>query len=188
MPLHSTVIDNIGELCSRDWDALTGTGQPFLRHAFLDALERHGRVGERWGWLPRHLLLHDGERLVAAMPQYLKTNGYGELVFDRDWAEAYRRPGARRGRHRPCPDQGLDYCIRHGLQRFNPGAQGEHKISRGFLPIATWSAHWIADTEFRHAIADFLQRETLAMQAHMETPGKHSPFKADDARTNTCVD
>ncbi len=93
MQLHSTIIDNIGELCSQDWDALAGAGQPFLRHAFLEALERHGCVGKRWGWRPRHLLLHQDGRLVAAMPQYLKNNGYGELVFDWDWAEAYRRSG-----------------------------------------------------------------------------------------------
>ncbi|VAX00035.1 FIG110192: hypothetical protein, partial [hydrothermal vent metagenome] len=76
-----------------------------------------------------------------------------------------------------CYYQGLDYCIRHGLQRFDPGAQGEHKISRGFLPTATWSAHWIAHPEFRSAIADFLQRETRSIQDYIETLGEHTPFK-----------
>ncbi len=51
-----------------------------------------------------------------------------------------------------CYYQGLDYCIANGLTRFDPGAQGEHKVSRGFLPTPTWSAHWIADPRFRAAI------------------------------------
>ncbi len=76
-----------------------------------------------------------------------------------------------------CYYQGLDYCIRENLRRFDPGAQGEHKISRGFLPTATWSAHWIADPRFREAIADFLQREARAMRDYMRTLDEHSPFK-----------
>jgi len=76
-----------------------------------------------------------------------------------------------------CYYQGLEYCIEHKLQRFDPGAQGEHKISRGFLPTPTWSAHWIAEPQFRTAIADFLQRETRGMQHYIEELNKHSPFK-----------
>jgi hypothetical protein len=76
-----------------------------------------------------------------------------------------------------CYYQGLEYCIEHGLSRFDPGAQGEHKISRGFLPTATWSAHWIADPDFRQAIADYLGRETLGMQDYIQELGEHSPFK-----------
>ncbi|MEJ2643594.1 MAG: GNAT family N-acetyltransferase [Gammaproteobacteria bacterium] len=81
-----------------------------------------------------------------------------------------------------CYYQGIDYCIRTGLQRFEPGAQGEHKISRGFLPTATWSAHWIADARFRQAIGDFLRRETVAMEQYMEELADHAPYKAAPAR------
>jgi predicted N-acyltransferase len=77
-----------------------------------------------------------------------------------------------------CYYQGIDYCIRHGLQHFEPGAQGEHKIARGFLPTATYSCHWIAEPVFRHAIADFLQRETLGMRHYIEQLTQHSPFKS----------
>jgi len=76
-----------------------------------------------------------------------------------------------------CYYQGIDYCIRHGLQRFEPGAQGEHKIARGFLPTPTYSCHWIAEPVFQHAIADFLQRETQGMQHYIEQLTQHSPFK-----------
>jgi predicted N-acyltransferase len=79
-----------------------------------------------------------------------------------------------------CYYQGLDYCIREGLQRFEPGAQGEHKISRGFLPTPTWSAHWIAHPQMGQAIADFCQREQRAMHEYIETLNEHSPFKATE--------
>ena len=76
-----------------------------------------------------------------------------------------------------CYYQGIEYCIRNGLQHFDPGAQGEHKIQRGFAPIKTFSYHWIADTAFRNAIDDFLQREQHAIEQHIETATALLPFK-----------
>ncbi len=76
-----------------------------------------------------------------------------------------------------CYYQGLEYCIAHGLHRFEPGAQGEHKIYRGFLPSLTHSAHWIAHAGFRQAIADFLERERPAVQAYAQDLLQHSPYR-----------
>ena len=76
-----------------------------------------------------------------------------------------------------CYYQGIDYCIAHGLKRFEPGAQGEHKISRGFLPEPTWSAHWIAHEGFRNVIARFLDQETEAMHDYMTELSARSPFR-----------
>jgi uncharacterized protein len=76
-----------------------------------------------------------------------------------------------------CYYQGIDYCIRSGLQHFDPGAQGEHKIQRGFTPIKTFSYHWIDDTTFRHAIDDFLRREQRAVEQHIEAAAELLPFK-----------
>lgn len=76
-----------------------------------------------------------------------------------------------------CYYQGLEYCIEHGLQRFEPGAQGEHKIYRGFLPTLTYSAHWIAHAGFRRAIADFLNRETPALRDYAQHWLQHSPYR-----------
>ncbi|MGD8843413.1 MAG: GNAT family N-acetyltransferase [Gammaproteobacteria bacterium] len=76
-----------------------------------------------------------------------------------------------------CYYQGIDYCIRHGLARFEPGAQGEHKISRGFLPTPTWSAHWIAHPGFREVIGRYLQQETAGMLDYMQELAEHSPFR-----------
>lgn len=379
--MHSIIIGSLSEVSSESWNSLQGTQVPFLRHEFLYALEKHHCVGEKTGWIPQHILLFDDKTLVGAVPQYLKTNSYGELVFDWAWSEAYQRSGLdyypklvaaipytpatgprlliapqssrnkiaaqliecalehaqqfnvsslhwlfpheedlqqlkqqgllvrlgcqfhwhnltgdrsyrsfddyldhftskkrkkirreRRavsesgvtlqrlhgeelndaqwqavhrhycstfdrlsgyatlsleffrevsrtlpqqlvvmlaehngnyvasaicfrddstlyGRHWGCDThfqnlhfeacyyQGLEYCIEHKLQCFDPGAQGEHKISRGFLPTPTWSAHWIAEPQFRIAITDFLQRETQGMQHYIQELSEHTPFK-----------
>ncbi len=361
-------------ISAAEWDALVEDDNPFARHAFLVALERHGAVGEAFGWWPRYLLARDGGRLVGAVPLYLKDNSYGELVFDWAWAEAYARAGlayypklvaaipytpatgrrlltddeavaralidaavdyardlgvsslhwlftdardtallgahpdhdlrlgvqfhwqdegygdfagylaaltaAKRkkirqerrrvrdqgielvrlhgddvddgqwrlwhrfytatferkwgyptlsegffreigrtlprqvllvlarqggetvagafclrgnrtlyGRHwgctrhldqlhfEACYYQGLEYCLEQGLTRFEPGAQGEHKIARGFLPARTWSAHWIADPTWRERIRQFLAHERAAMEDHIAELAGHSPFR-----------
>ncbi len=377
--MQLSITDNLDTVPAADWDALVDERNPFLAHAFLSALEHQHAVGERYGWLPQHLLVHDKQRLVGAVPLYLKDNSYGELVFDWAWADAYQRAGLRYypkavvaipytpatgqrllidphsdssrvadlliegalalcrehalsslhwlftnaadnarlhqhglmlrkgvqfhwhnqgyrdfsaflatfsaekrkklkrerrrvaeqgivlrvvhgheaseaewqrahalyastfdrksgmatlsldffreightmgdqvvlvfayhgadivacainlrsanalyGRHWGCSEdyhslhfeacyyQGIEYCIEHGLQLFEPGAQGEHKISRGFVPTATWSAHWIANAQFRAAIADYLQREERAMTDYADTLNEHVPYRVD---------
>jgi len=76
-----------------------------------------------------------------------------------------------------CYYTGIDYCINKQLQVFEPGAQGEHKIWRGFLPTKTRSAHWIANTEFKMAINNFLQQESAALDEHGKLLLESSPFK-----------
>ncbi|EIC21763.1 GNAT family N-acetyltransferase [Thiorhodovibrio frisius] len=369
---------SLSEIPAADWNRLTGDDTPFLRHEFLTAMERHGAVGERFGWIPQHLALYDNQgELIAAAPCYLKFNSYGEFVFDWAWADAYQRAGGRYypklvmaspytpatgarvltapgparepqaqaliagarqlaetlglsgahwlfgteeelawqeqagfmprlgcqfhwhnqgyerfdhllsqfsaekrkkikrerrrvsdagvhlrrlpgnqvseaqwavfhhfyedtfdkrggiptlsldffldiadtmgeqlllvmaeyqgqtvaaafclvgarslyGRHwgcsadfhslhfEACYYQGLEHCISEGLARFEPGAQGEHKIARGFLPTATWSAHWIADPRLRQPITTFLEHERAAMQEYLAEMRQRSPYK-----------
>jgi predicted N-acyltransferase len=76
------------------WNALTG-GQPFLSHAFLDALHATGCAAPRTGWTQHYLTAWRDAALVGAMPLYVKAHSYGEYVFDWGWAEAYRRHGRR---------------------------------------------------------------------------------------------
>jgi predicted N-acyltransferase len=76
-----------------------------------------------------------------------------------------------------CYYQGIEYAIRHRLQGFEPGAQGEHKIWRGFLPTLTRSYHWIADERFREAIEGFLRRERPAIADYWETLRASSPYR-----------
>lgn len=75
-----------------------------------------------------------------------------------------------------CYYQGIEYCIQHGLQHFEPGAQGEHKVSRGFEPTTTWSGHWLAHSGFSQAIARHLAHEREAMQDYMMELRTHLPF------------
>ena len=74
--------------------------------------------------------------------------------------------------------QGIEYAIAHGLQRFEPGAQGEHKLARGFEPVPTWSAYWIADPRMRDVVANYLRREDGAMQDYQAEMALHLPFRA----------
>lgn len=76
-----------------------------------------------------------------------------------------------------CYYQGLDYCIEHDLQRFDSGAQGEHKIARGFEPVITYSAHWIRDARFAKAIERFLAKEREAVQFYKQDAASYLPFK-----------
>lgn len=375
--LRLKIVDRIADIDATAWNALGAAAYPFLRHEFLNALEREDCLGERYGWLPRHLSLWDAnDALVGAAPLYLKFNSYGEFVFDWAWADAYERNGlkyypklvsaspytpatgpkllthadapsntrrllmaaglelakqmqvsslhclfttpaetdtleagglmrrigcqfhwhnqgyadfdaflatlssAKRknirkerrrvaesgvrfrlldgntatdedwavfhtlyestfhrhsgiptlsqgffgniaetmpgavllvmaehagkpvaaafclvgedtlyGRHWGCSEhfdklhfeacyyQGQEYCIRNGLKRFEPGAQGEHKIARGFLPTPTLSAHWLADERFAAAIAEHLDHERAGMQTYIADMQTHSPYR-----------
>jgi predicted N-acyltransferase len=83
-----------------------------------------------------------------------------------------------------CYYQGIDYCIREGLKKFEPGTQGEHKISRGFTPQPTWSCHWLRDPQFHDAVADFLVRETRHVDAYMDELDEHVPYR-EDARVTS---
>ena len=355
--MRTAILEDIDSIPAAEWNRVTGTAHPFIRHEFLAALERHGCVGERYGWLPRHITAFDDRgRLCGLVPLYLKDNSYGEFVFDWAWADAYHRAGlpyypklvssipytpvtgarilvapdadhagvaqllvdaallagrgllrrtgchfhwhndayrsfddflarmssrkrkkirrerryvadagirmqilhgetathgqwramhdfyrstfekksgiptlslaffeeisrtmgdqvvlvfaliderpvagaimlrgatALYGRHwgcladyhslhfETCYYQGIEYAITHGLQLFEPGAQGEHKISRGFLPAYTWSAHWIRDARFRAAIAHYLEQEHALVVDYHDDLQQSSPFRRD---------
>ena len=112
-PMTSTtftarVIPSISAVDAKAWDACANPPgrsadeaegerfNPFITHAFLDALEASGSVGGRSGWTPAHVTVEDGRgRLVAAAPAYLKSHSQGEYVFDHAWADAYERAGGR---------------------------------------------------------------------------------------------
>ncbi|HSV29725.1 MAG TPA: GNAT family N-acetyltransferase [Candidatus Omnitrophota bacterium] len=372
--LSVAVTTGIDAIDPADWDALAGTGNPFVAHAFLAALERSGSATADTGWLPRHLVVRDeAGKVAAAAPLYLKNHSYGEYVFDWGWAEAYQRAGGRyypklqcaipftpvtgprllgearlrpvlaagmvelarqwgvssvhvtfpteaeadtleaagflrrlgfqyhwrnqgyrcfddflaalssrkrkqirkeraaiaaqdltiatlvgadvKARHwdafhrfhsqvvdrkwgspyltraffdelsasslgervvlvwveqdgRPlaaafnmlggdilygrtwgtraelpflhfeaCYYRALDFAIAHGLQRVEAGAQGEHKVSRGYLPVATHSAHWIADGALRGPVSRFLVHERLMLAEEMAEQAEAGPFR-----------
>ena len=88
------IIENIADIPAADWDALSG-GDPTLSHAFFYALQESGCATPRFGWKAQFLTLWQDQRLLGAMPLYLKANSFGEHVFDFAWADAYLRHGLR---------------------------------------------------------------------------------------------
>ncbi|MCB1462464.1 MAG: N-acetyltransferase [Nitratireductor sp.] len=104
--LQIEVASSIADADAREWDSLVtasstaapdcASGNPFLLHAFLRALEESGSATAETGWMPRHLLLRDvDDTLVGALPCYLKSHSQGEYVFDHGWADAFERAGGR---------------------------------------------------------------------------------------------
>ena len=370
-------LTSLNAIAAADWNRLANTTNPFLSHEFLQGLEECDCL-EAHGWIPNHLVVYEQTRPVGALPLYLKTNSYGEFVFDWSWAEAYERAGGqyypklvsaipftpvqgprllidnshstpdaikavllrtiveitatrgissfhcllpekadepgydtfeflprksiqfhwhnhdyrdfddfldhltskkrkqikrerrlvrdtgldievltgdmitpsqwrvfhefycstfhRRwgsprltleffqllserlprqtllllasrnrdyvagafamlsgdtlyGRHWGCNSQyanlhfelcyyqTIDYCIRNGLTTLDAGVQGEHKLSRGFEPVITWSRHWIRHQGFRKAIRDFLDRESVEIDEYVTQLNSHLPYK-----------
>lgn len=379
--MKSSVHKSVDELNAREWNALGGDCNPFLRHEFFAALEHTGCVGTGTGWDPCYFALTDSAGLAAAVPAFRKAHSYGEFVFDFAWAQAYSRFGSRyypkltvavpftpatgprllvrsdldrglvarrllsdmetyagnhslssvhalfldepahqaceqagwlirrdcqfhwtnhdyasfdayletftadkrkkarrerrrvaeagiafetrmgqeldertldcvyafhrdtflRHGHEPyltraffseavrtmgdslmvklavkagkpvaaaiffwsakvlfgrywgssadynslhfeaCYHQGIEFCIAQRVARFEPGTQGEHKISRGFEPTLTWSAHFIANPRFRDAIGDYLSREGASIDAYADEAQAHVPYKRTPA-------
>ena len=93
-PVTARIARAVSEVPAAEWDALTDGANPFMRHAFLVAMEQSGSVGGRSGWTPLPVLIDgpDG-RLAAALPAYLKQHSQGEYVFDHSWADAWQRAG-----------------------------------------------------------------------------------------------
>ncbi len=90
------IAPGVGSFDAREWNALGGNRNPFVSHEFLTALEDSGSVGEGTGWDPVPIVIQDaGDRLLAAMPAYVKTHSQGEYVFDHSWSDAYQRAGGR---------------------------------------------------------------------------------------------
>ena len=91
--IEARIGSSVGDLPQADWDALSG-GNPFMRHAFLNALEDSGSVGPGTGWSPAPITISGGDgSLLAALPAYLKAHSQGEYVFDHAWADAWERAG-----------------------------------------------------------------------------------------------
>lgn len=96
-------------------------------------------------------------------------------LYGRHWGTDIGCPGLH---FELCYYAGIEYAIDNGLQRFEPGAQGEHKIARGFEPVSTWSAFWVADPRMREAVARYLTREEDAMVDYQAEMAGHLPYRA----------
>jgi len=145
----------------------------FVRHGHLPYLnaEFFHRIAATMGdAFVAVLALLAGQIVATAL--YFRS---GSALYGRYWGAV----GDFHSLHfEACYYQGIDYCIRHGLQRFEPGTQGEHKLARGFEPVFTWSAHWLADRTLRAAVARYLEREAAAVTEYADAAARHTPFRA----------
>ncbi len=128
--------------------------------------------------MPEHILLiigsRDGQPICAAINFYNH-----DTLFGRSWGALEYHPGLH---FETCYYQGIEFCLNHRIALFEGGAQGEHKLSRGFLPSVTWSAHWLAHPRFSRAVEDFLQRESGGIEQYMDELNDSSPFKRQTPR------
>ncbi|WP_052250730.1 GNAT family N-acetyltransferase [Xanthomonas sacchari] len=124
--------------------------------------------------MPRNLLIflamHEGTPVAGAFC----LRG-GDTLYGRYWG-GEPLPGLH---FETCYYQGIAYCLREGLARFEPGAQGQHKIARGFLPRLVRSRHWIADPGFRVPLAAWCAQERAEVEQHAAALLRHSPFRQD---------
>ncbi len=161
------------EISEAHWDAFwvfyqdTGRrkwGQPYLTRAFFSEIGR--TMGDR---VLLMLAMRDGRPIAGAL------NFIGaETLYGRYWGCIEDVPCLH---FELCYYQAIDAAIARGLKTVEAGAQGEHKLARGYVPVPTWSAHFIPDPNFRRAIADFLSRERRAVERQIEFLGTMAPFK-----------
>ncbi|WP_419403840.1 GNAT family N-acetyltransferase [Stenotrophomonas rhizophila] len=123
--------------------------------------------------MPRQLVIFlamlEGQPIAGA----LCLRG-GDTLYGRYWGGA-TLPGLH---FETCYYQGIEYCLREGLARFEPGAQGEHKLARGFLPHPVRSRHWLAEPAFAAALAGWCAQEREEVQRYAQLLAEHTPFKA----------
>ncbi|HWA14244.1 MAG TPA: GNAT family N-acetyltransferase [Burkholderiales bacterium] len=136
-----------------------------------------------------YLNLEFFERLAATMPDNLVLviasrdgrpvasafNVFGaQALYGRYWGTREFHSGLH---FEVCYYQAIEFCIERGIPAFEGGAQGEHKLARGLLPVQTRSAHWLARPEFSEAVAQFLGRERRGIEHYVDELSEHSPFK-----------
>ena len=160
--LDEPLLDHVYEL-HRDTFLRHGH-EPYLTRAFFSEIARTQPES-----LMVKLALH--RRTVVAAAIFFVGQ---DALFGRYWGAAADYHSLH---FETCYHQGIEFCIERGLGRFEPGTQGEHKVSRGFEPTLTWSAHYIADAQFRAAIADYLAQEGAAVEAYAHEVQAHVPYR-----------
>jgi len=161
------------DITSEMWDAFwifyqdTGArkwGRPYLTRGFFDI------IGDSMKDSIVLFLAFDSATPIAGALNFVSP----DCLYGRYWGCTRDVPFLH---FELCYYQAVDYAIAHGLPRVEAGAQGEHKLARGYEPVPTYSAHYIANGGFRSAVADFLERETQAMEREIEFLGEMGPFK-----------
>ncbi len=162
-----------GEIEERDWALFARCYNRTYRahrstpYLSLEFFQRLGRT------MPQHLLLivaeREGKPIASALNLYSPHTLYG-----RYWGAIEQLPCLH---FETCYYQALEFCIEQKITLFEGGAQGEHKLARGFLPVKTQSAHWLAHPEFADAVERFLAREHQGITRYVDELNEHTPFK-----------
>jgi predicted N-acyltransferase len=169
------------DLTEAVWDAFfafymdTGSrkwGRPYLNRRFFSL------VGERMADKILLVMARRGKKPIAGALNFIGS----DALYGRHWGAIEEQPFLH---FELCYYQAIEWALAHGLARVEAGAQGEHKLARGYRPVTTYSAHWIGDPHFRRAIADYLQRERRQVEKDSEALAEFMPFrKAESAETD----
>jgi len=169
------------ELTCLTGDNATPDDWSFFASCYLHTLQLHNsphqlnedffqRIGAT---LPKNTLLviasREGRPIASALNYLTKDALYG-----RSWGTFEFHSGLH---FETCYYQAMEFCIAHNIKTFEGGAQGEHKLSRGFLPVTTRSAHWLAHPQFAEAVENYLKQETDAISEYVDQLNERSPFK-----------
>ncbi len=155
--------DFFGECYRRTYRAHHST--PYLNRDFFSL------IGECMG---ENVLLVLAER--EGVPIEASLNLFGaDTLYGRYWGSREYHSGLH---FETCYYQTIEFCIERGIALFEGGAQGEHKLARGFLPVKCHSAHWLKEPRFAHAVEDFLRRERDGLDEYVDELHDHAPFKA----------
>ena len=165
------------DITEADWDAFFGFymdtgarkwGSPYLNRSFFSL------IGERMADKILLVMAYEDDVPVAGALNFIG----GDTLYGRYWGTIGDYPCLH---FELCYHVAIEWAIDHNLMCVEAGAQGEHKLARGYVPQTTWSAHWIDNPSFRDAIDDYLRRERQAAEAEQEFLSTLSPFKKSDA-------
>jgi uncharacterized protein len=162
------------DITDADWDFFVQCyDHTYRAHRSTPYLNREffGMIGER---MPENILLiiaeREGQPIAGALNLFSDHTLYG-----RYWGGLAFHSGLH---FETCYYQALEFCIARGIQTFEGGAQGEHKLARGFLPVKCHSAHWLKQPQFAKAVEEFLRRESGGIERYVDELGESSPFKS----------
>jgi predicted N-acyltransferase len=145
---------------SRKW------GRPYLNRRFFSL------IGEKMADQILLIIARRGSKAIAGALNFIGS----DTLYGRYWGALEEQPFLH---FELCYYQAIEWALAHGLKRVEAGAQGEHKLARGYLPALTYSAHWIADPGFRRAVADYLKRERLQVERDAEILSEAAPFRQE---------
>lgn len=169
-----------GDIAERDWS--------FFHRCYRQTYREHGsspylnlefflRIGER---IPQSLVLILAERAGKFIAAALCVRD-GARLCGRYWGALERHSGLH---FETCYYQGIEYCIARGIASFEGGARGEHKLARGFAPVETFSAHWLAHPQFASAVARHLAREAQGIEHYLDELAERSPFRRPSGKVH----